>query len=337
MRKQALLLLALGMAISGSACTGGNSGGPSAPVPVPPRVELGIVYASPDGVPLKLDAYLPGSPGPHPGVILIHGGAFRTGGRGWETYLATALVDAGFAAFSVDYRLAPEFPFPAAVDDVLAAVAWVRAHAAEYGVDSREIGAIGESAGGHLAAMLAVLGRDPLDTGSRIAAAVSWSGPMDLHALVRDAGDVVTGGLTIRDDVVEPFLGCRGVSCARLFRERIAGHVRRPFRCADAPGELGGRVRPDRAGEGDGGRTASGGGVGPGHRDAGRQARRGVRERPRRRCTQAPSSMSRSRSFAQSCDRGARPAAGRGQCRYQGRGIRTRAPSSLQSWHCISL
>ena len=218
MRKQALLLLAFGMAISAIACTGGNSGGPSVPVPVPPRVELGIVYASPDGVPLKLDAYLPGSPGRHPGVIVIHGGAFRTGGRGWERYLATALVDAGFAAFSVDYRLAPEFPFPAAVDDVLAAVAWVRAHAAEYGVDPREIGAIGESAGGHLAAMLAVLGRDSLDTGSRIAAAVSWSGPMDLHALVRDAGDVVTGGLTIRDDVVEPFLGCRGVSCARLFR-----------------------------------------------------------------------------------------------------------------------
>ena len=177
------------------------------------------MYASPGGVPLKLDAYLPGSPGPHPGVILIHGGAFRFGEREWERYLATALVDAGFAAFSIDYRLAPEFPFPAAVDDVLAAVAWVRAHAAEYGVDPREIGAIGESAGGHLAAMLAVLGRDSLDTGSRIAAAVSWSGPMDLHALVRDAGDVVAGGLTIRDDVVEPFLGCRGVSCARLFRK----------------------------------------------------------------------------------------------------------------------
>jgi len=219
MRRHALLLLALGMAISGSACAGGNSGGPSVPVPVPPRVELGIMYASPGGVRLRLDAYLPGSPGPHPGVILIHGGAFRFGEREWETYLATALVDAGFAAFSIDYRLAPEFPFPAAVDDALAAVAWVRAHAAEYGVDPREIGAIGESAGGHLAAMLAVLGRDSLDTGSRIAAAVAWSGPMDLNALVRDAGDVVSGGLTIRDDVVEQFLGCRGVSCVRLFRK----------------------------------------------------------------------------------------------------------------------
>ena len=227
MRKHALLLLALGMAISASACSGGNSGGaggnsdspaPSVSVPVSPRVELGITYASPGGVPLKLDAYLPGSPGPHPGVIVIHGGGFRFGERVSEAYLATALVDAGFAAFSIDYRLAPEFPFPAAVDDVLAAVAWVRAHAADYGVDPEEIGAIGESAGGHLAAMLAVLGRDSLDTGSRIAAAVAWSGPMDLHALVRDAGDVVSNGLRIRDDVVEPFLGCRGVSCARLLR-----------------------------------------------------------------------------------------------------------------------
>jgi acetyl esterase len=213
------LLLALGMAISASACTGANSGGPSVPTPVPLRVELGITYASPGGTPLKLDAYLPGSPGPHPGVIVIHGGGFRFGERVSEAYLATALVDAGFAAFSIDYRLAPEFPFPAAVDDVLAAVAWVRAHAADYGVDPEEIGAIGESAGGHLAAMLAVLGRDSVDEGSSIAAAVAWSGPMDLHALVRDAGDVVSNGLRIRDDVVEPFLGCRGVSCARLFRE----------------------------------------------------------------------------------------------------------------------
>ncbi len=220
MRKQALLLLALGMAISGGACAGANSGGPSVPVRVPPPVELGITYASPGGVPLKLDAYLPSSPGPHPGVILIHGGGFRDGDRGWEGYLATPFVDAGFAAFSIDYRLAPEFPFPAAVDDVLAAVAWIRAHAAEYGVDPTAIGAIGESAGGHLAAMLAVLGRGSLDTDSRIAAAVSWSGPMDLKAFVRDIGDVVSPakGLTFRD-LVEQFLACRGVSCARLFRK----------------------------------------------------------------------------------------------------------------------
>jgi acetyl esterase/lipase len=224
MTKQTCLLLALGMAISGSACTGENSDGPSVPVSdgpsvsVSPRIELGITYASPDGVPLKLDAYVPGSPGPHPGVILIHGGGFRVGDRTWETYLATALVDAGFAAFSIDYRLAPEFSFPAAVDDVLTAVAWVRAHATEYGVDPGRIGAIGESAGAHLAAMLGVLGRGSLDVGSRVAAVVSWSGPMDLSALVRDAGDVVSAGLRIRE-LVEQFLGCRGTACARLFRK----------------------------------------------------------------------------------------------------------------------
>jgi acetyl esterase/lipase len=219
MRRQALLLLALGIAIGGSACTAGNSGSPAVPVPDPPRVERGITYATPDGVSLKLDAYVPGSPGPHSGVIVIHGGGFRFGDRTWGTDLATALLGADFAAFSIGYRLAPEFPFPAAVDDVRAAVAWVRAHAAEYGVDPGKIGAIGESAGGHLAAMLAVLGGNSLDTGSRIAAAVAWSGPMDLHALVRDAGDVVVAeSLTIRE-LVEGFLGCRGYSCTRRFRK----------------------------------------------------------------------------------------------------------------------
>lgn len=218
MRKQALVLSAFAMAIVGNACTGGSSADPSVPSPVRPRLERGITYASPDGVPLKLDAYVPGSPGPHAGVIVIHGGGFRFGDRTWETNLATALLGAGFAAFSIDYRLAPEFPFPAAVDDVFAAVAWVRAHAAEYGVDPGKIGAIGGSAGGHLAAMLAVLGGGSLDHGSRIAAAVSWSGPMDLGALVREAGDaVVAESLTIRD-LLEGFLACRGSSCTRPFR-----------------------------------------------------------------------------------------------------------------------
>ena len=182
------------------------------------RIRSGIVYASPDGVPLKLDAYLPVSPGPHPAVILIHGGAWTLGYRSYEVDLAASLVKADFAAFAVDYRLAPEFPFPAAVEDVRAAVTWVRAHAAEYDIDPAAIGAIGESAGGHLAAMLAMLGTGPLDTGSRIAAAVSWSGPMDLAALLRDAGDVVSQRFTIRG-LVEQFLGCHGASCQGLLRD----------------------------------------------------------------------------------------------------------------------
>jgi acetyl esterase len=189
-----------------------------------PRVERGIVYASPEGIPLRLDAYLPGTPGPHPAVVLIHGGAWREGDRELSgNWYATAFVDAGFAAFAVDYRLAPEQPYPAAVGDVRAAVAWVRAHAAEYDVEPAAIGAFGDSAGGHLAAMLDVLGHGPTDADSRVAAAVSWSGPMDLAALVRDRGALVVRGhrgsyeLTVRD-IVEQFLGCAGASCADPLR-----------------------------------------------------------------------------------------------------------------------
>jgi acetyl esterase/lipase len=64
---------------------------------------------------------------------------------------------------------------------VRASTAWVRDHAAEFGLDPGRIGAIGGSAGGHLAAMLATSGHGSLDHGSRVAAAVSWAGPMDLH------------------------------------------------------------------------------------------------------------------------------------------------------------
>ena len=73
-------------------------------------------------------------------------------------------------------------------DHVQAAVRWVRATAAEYGVDPQRLAALGESAGGHLAAMLATLGEGDLASGARIRAAVAWSGPMDLAALAVSRG-----------------------------------------------------------------------------------------------------------------------------------------------------
>src|SRR5205823_15008683 len=113
------------------------------------RIETGIVFATHDCVSLKLDAYLPTSSGPHPGVILIHGGGWYTGLRGWDQELGVALAGAGFAGFGVHYRLAPELLYPAQVEDVQAAVRWVRAHASEFDVDPERVGALGESAGGH--------------------------------------------------------------------------------------------------------------------------------------------------------------------------------------------
>jgi acetyl esterase/lipase len=95
--------------------------------------------------------------------------------------MAQMLAEQGFVAFAMDYRLAPAHPFPAAFDDVRASVKWARDHASQFALDPRRIGALGGSAGGHLAGLLATSGTGRLDRGSRVAAAVSWAGPMDLH------------------------------------------------------------------------------------------------------------------------------------------------------------
>jgi acetyl esterase len=158
-------------------------------------VQRDIQYAQPDGVPLLMDAYVPTTPGPHAGVVVVHGGRFRTGDRSLTP--AEELAEAGYAAFSVDYRLAPEHPFPAALEDVRSAVRWVRDHADEYDVDPALIWTMGGSAGGHLAALLATVGEGPIDRGSRVAAAVSLSGPTDMARWLQIGGPVITD-----------FLGC---------------------------------------------------------------------------------------------------------------------------------
>src|SRR5436309_4526622 len=86
------------------------------------RIESDIMYATTERVSLKLDAYLPTAPGPHAGVIVIYGGGWYLGSRGWDRELGVALAEAGFVAFGVDYRLAPRFTYPAPVEDLQAAV-----------------------------------------------------------------------------------------------------------------------------------------------------------------------------------------------------------------------
>ncbi len=214
------------------------------------RIQNGIVYATTESVSLKLDAYLPTAPGPHPGVIVIHGGGWYTGIRGWDRELGVGLAQAGFVAFGVDYRLAPAFTYPAPVEDVQTAVRWIRAHGSEFGVDPGRLGAIGESAGGHLAALLAVLGSGARDTGSRIAAAVSLSGPMDLGRLVTDVGATrLRNGITGRE-AIEQFLGCHGAACARPLREAspLAHGSARPRPFDRGPGKRARRLLSPGAG-----------------------------------------------------------------------------------------
>ena len=117
-----------------------------------------IEFSRPDGFPLTLDAWVPEGPGPFPTVIVVHGGGWEAGDK--NTYvppLFPPLIRGGFAWFTINYRLSPRFPHPAALDDVNAAIVWVKRHASTYKVDPARIAIGGASAGGGLAATLALL------------------------------------------------------------------------------------------------------------------------------------------------------------------------------------
>lgn len=110
---------------------------------------------------LRLDLYLPKALGNSPsvkapGVVLVHGGGWRSGYRTHLTPLAIKLAEAGYIATTVSYRLAPEAHYPAAIHDVKAAVRWLRANADKYQLDPSQIAVGGSSAGGQIASLVGV-------------------------------------------------------------------------------------------------------------------------------------------------------------------------------------
>ncbi|MCC6154624.1 MAG: alpha/beta hydrolase [Candidatus Hydrogenedentes bacterium] len=123
-----------------------------------------------------------------PLVVHFHSGGWYTGGKS-AFQMLNMLAEAGYASASVGYRLSDEAPFPAAVEDCKLAVRFLRAHAPEYRIDPDHIGAIGASAGGHLAAMLAVTTKDDglegiggyNEQSSAVQAAVAVCAPLNLE------------------------------------------------------------------------------------------------------------------------------------------------------------
>lgn len=107
---------------------------------------------------LRLRVYTPGGPavaGPRPGLLYLHGGGWVTGRpEGYDPLCSRLAEDAGCVVVSLEYRLAPEHPFPAAVDDVMDTWRWLRARAATLGIDPARIAVGGDSAGGNLSAVL---------------------------------------------------------------------------------------------------------------------------------------------------------------------------------------
>jgi acetyl esterase len=145
-----------------------------------------VEFASPGGKPLLLDLHVPDGAGPFPAAILIHGGGFDQGSRSTNVKpLFDILANAGFAWFSIDYRMAPEFRFPEAAADVARSIQWLKAHAAEYHVNPAKIALIGESAGGFLV-NYAGTHETPA---TRILAVVDFYGPVDYGKLAEERRD----------------------------------------------------------------------------------------------------------------------------------------------------
>jgi acetyl esterase/lipase len=181
----------------------------------------GLVFAEHDGVKLVGDFYLPKGRSKAPVLVAIHGGGWQVGSREFYNSWGPFLARNGYALFAIEYRLAKQGVYPAAVYDAKAAVQFVRAKAGEFDVDPDRIGLIGDSAGAHLSALVALAG-DQLTTGYRddahaavpagVKAVVGFYGVYDLMA--QWTHDQVARP---RDPIVEKFLGTSPMVNRRIY------------------------------------------------------------------------------------------------------------------------
>jgi alpha-L-fucosidase 2 len=148
-----------------------------------PLEQKDVAYGQAGGKPLLLDLYVPDGLGPFPAAILVHGGGFDEGSKSTNVRpLFEPLANAGFAWFSIDYRLAPGAKFPQSIEDVYTAIKWVKANAAAYRIDVSKIALIGESAGGFLVNYAGT----HMTPETRVAAVVDFYGPVDYGKLAAE-------------------------------------------------------------------------------------------------------------------------------------------------------
>ncbi|MGB3208458.1 MAG: alpha/beta hydrolase [Crinalium sp.] len=163
------------------------------------RQTSGIRFAAPDGVPLSLEIYRPISLGKYPTIVTIYGGSWQRGTPLNDATFNRYMAARGYTVIAIDYRHAPQYRFPAQLEDVQTALTFIRNHAKEYEVDSERIALLGRSAGGHLA-MLAAYQKDA----APIKAVVSYYSPVDL---VRGYADPPFPNPIDTNAVLETFLG----------------------------------------------------------------------------------------------------------------------------------
>lgn len=154
----ALLVIA---AMSLAACTTHSGRPPEVARPAPVKADFeqrkNVVYTPANySQAMSADLYLPQGAGPHPAVVVAHGGGWGGRDRSDMDSVSRALAARGYVVANIDYRLAPRFRHPAQVQDVRAAVSYLRMNAASLKLDPQRIGAWGYSAGAHLLALAAV-------------------------------------------------------------------------------------------------------------------------------------------------------------------------------------
>lgn len=160
-------------------------------------VRTDLEYGQAGGESLRLDASIPDGPGPFAAVILVHGGGWTAGDKsggprkGYMAPMHGALEHAGFAWFSINYRLAPKHRWPACFDDLQTAIRWVKAHAAEFKGDPQRIVLVGHSAGGQLVTLTAT--RSNADT--RVQAVVGFAPVTDFEQDLAARGGKLGVGL----------------------------------------------------------------------------------------------------------------------------------------------
>ena len=196
-------------------------------MPEPQAVEsrTGVAYASHDGVSLVGDLYMPAGSGRFPALVAVHGGGWQAGARSAFQHWGPYLAGRGYVLFAISYRLAKKGAkmFPHAVNDVLAAVQFVRAGAGDLEVDPERIGLFGASAGAHLAALAALGGMSPGFKGAY---------PDDAHATVSTRVKALVGVYGVydlaqmwqryqlqspRENNIENFMGAAPMDDPRLY------------------------------------------------------------------------------------------------------------------------
>lgn len=152
-----MTMMALSLSLASAGC--------STPEGLLPRVSFvvqkDVVYSRGPDFELRADVYIPESSEQKPGILMLHGGSWQRGNKERMSDVAALLAAQGFVVFNVNYRLAPDHPYPAQLEDMQKALSHMKSHAIPYSLDPQRIGVVGYSAGGHLALLFGMLQLDP--------------------------------------------------------------------------------------------------------------------------------------------------------------------------------